>query len=106
MTWTERRDAVTSLGAPRAPEAVRQEVASPTDSSGSTASLPLTLAPGTAGEQASVFEAPGLRSLVAAPPLVPEKPPALTEPPGAAWLVRPALFTRKLSPWEVTSHRP
>lgn len=45
MTRTERRDAVTSLGAPRAPEAVRQEVASPTDSSGSTASLPLTLAP-------------------------------------------------------------
>ena len=69
------------------------------------ASLPLTLAPGTTGEQAFVFEAPGLWSLVAAPPLVPEEPPALTEPPGAARLVLPTLFTRKLSPWEVTSHR-
>lgn len=45
------------------------------------ASLPLTLAPGTAGEQAFVFEAPGLWSLVVAPPLVPEEAPALTEPP-------------------------
>lgn len=49
---------------PGPPEAERQEVASPRLRQEHV--LPLTLAPGTAGEQASVFEAPGLRSLVAA----------------------------------------
>ena len=47
--------AVTSLRAPRVPEAERQEGASPADSGGSTALLPLTLAPGTA-EQASCLK--------------------------------------------------